>query len=372
MPSTVDRQPSTSDPVITDRSSALPDRTWVDIDLDALRDNARTIARRAGTARLLPMVKANAYGLGAVAVARALEPLDPWGFGVATADEGGELRRAGVVRPILVVQPTKAMLAACAREGLTPVLGSIADVRAWLALTTLPFHVGVDTGMNRGGIGWEEFRAVAGIFADAPGFDGIATHFHSAERDPASVHEQWERFQAVLSALPRRPALVHAANSAAVLNHPEVCGDLVRPGIFLYGGQVGEHRPAPVVTWRARVARVARAQAFASVSYGATFRASEPLWVTTVAAGYADGFRRALSDRGTMLIGGRRLKVAGAVTMDFTMVVSADRPVDDAIATLIGRDGEESIALDDVARAAGTISYEILTGLGPRVERIYR
>ncbi|HEY2805042.1 MAG TPA: alanine racemase, partial [Gemmatimonadales bacterium] len=117
---------------------ALPDRTWVEIDLSALCENARVIAQRAGRARLLPMVKANAYGLGAVPVARALEALDPWGFGVATADEGRELRDAGVVRHILVVQPTLPMLESCAKNGLTPVLGSAADIRAWLGLTTLP------------------------------------------------------------------------------------------------------------------------------------------------------------------------------------------------------------------------------------------
>ncbi len=318
------------------------------------------------------MVKANAYGLGAVPVAKALEPLDPWGFGVATADEGRELRNAGVLRPILVVQPTSLMLGPCAEAGLTPVLGSIADVRRWLALTTLPFHVGVDTGMNRGGIPWDEFREVASEFARAPGFDGIATHFHSAERDPASVREQWSRFQAAIGALPERPRFVHAANSAAVLHHPEVCADLVRPGIFLYGGNVAEHHPEPVVAWRARLARVAKSAAGATVSYGAAYRTQAPAWVITVAAGYADGFRRSLSGRGSILVDGRRHAVAGAVTMDFTMITADEAPAEDAIATLIGTDHGNCISLDEVAQAAGTISYEILTGLGTRVERIYR
>ena len=318
------------------------------------------------------MVKANAYGLGAVPVAKALEPLDPWGFGVATADEGRQLRDAGVVRPILVVQPTSPMLESCAAAGLTPVLGSTPDVRRWLALTTLPFHVGVDTGMNRGGVPWEEFRAVASVFAAAPGFDGIATHFHSAERDGTSVREQWSRFQSAISALPKRPRLVHAANSAAVLKHPEVCADLVRPGIFLYGGNVAEHRPEPVVSWRARLARIAKSAAGTTVSYGAAYRAPAPVWVITVAAGYADGLRRSLSGRGSILIEGRRHAVAGAVTMDFTMVTGTEAPAEDAIATLIGEDHGNCIALDEVAQAAGTISYEILTGLGARVARIYR
>jgi alanine racemase len=350
----------------------LSDRTWVEIDLAAIRENARTVLGRAKGARLLPMLKADAYGLGAVEVARALEELDPWGYGVASADEGRELRESGITRAILVVQPTTTMLEQCALLGLTPALGTIEDVGRWLSLTKLPFHVGVDTGMNRGGIWWEEFAREARVFEDAPGFEGLMTHFHSAERDPASVREQWDRFQRARGALGRRPKLLHAANSAAALGHPEVAADLVRPGIFLYGGAAGTLRPKPVVTWRARISRVARREKGASVSYGATWRADAPVWITTVAAGYADGYRRALSNTGEALIGGRRCKVTGTVTMDFTMVRSDTRVGAEQVATLIGTEGSETITLDDVATQAGTISYEILTGLGPRVERVYR
>lgn len=354
------------------RPTVLPDRTWVEINLEAIRSNARQIAARAKGSRLLPMVKANAYGLGATQVARALEPLDPWGYGVVSATEGIELRKAGIKRRILVVQPTLSMLAACADYELTPVLGGENEIRAWLAFGPVPFHVGVDTGMNRGGIWWEAFPSAAPLFWDAPGFEGLATHFHSAERDPTSVRAQWQCFQQAAGSLKKPPALMHAANSAAALDYPEYAGDLVRPGIFLYGGAVGAHQPSPVVTWRARVCRVAPREAGSTVSYGAAFRTAFPTWITTVAAGYADGYRRALSASGSILIAGRRHPVAGAVTMDFTMVVSSDAPPEDAVATLIGTDGPETITLDDVAQAAGTISYEILTGLGARVERTYR
>ena len=354
------------------RPPILPDRCWAEIDLAAVRANARVVQARAGGARLLPMVKANAYGLGAVPVARALEPLDPYGFGVATAAEGIELRRARIERPILVVQPTMQMLAACADHGLTPVLGGEPEIRAWLAFGSLPFHVGIDTGMNRGGVWWEAFAALAPLFENAEGFEGVATHFHSAERDAASVRAQWSAFESALASLAVRPRLVHAANSAASLRHPETAGSMVRPGIFLYGGAVGDDVPQPVVTWKARVCRVAAREAGATVSYGATFRAPGPSYITTVAAGYADGFRRSLSSSGQVLIEGRRHAIAGVVTMDFTMVASERAPAEDAIATLIGTDGAETVTLDDVARAAGTISYEVLTGLGQRVERIYR
>jgi len=346
------------------------DRTWVEVDLEAVRANARTVQARSG-ARLMPMVKADAYGLGAIRVAKALEPLDPWGFGVVAAEEGVALRGAGIVRPVVVVQPTLPMLEPCAKHGLTPALGSREEIAAWRALGDLPFHVSVDTGMNRGGIAWDAVPGVMSAFADAPGFEGIMTHFHSAWDDPASVREQWGRFQAVLAALPRRPALVHAANSVAALGYPEVACDLVRPGIFLYGGRAGAHEPRSVVRWKALISRAAWVDPGSTVSYNARWTASRRTCVVSVAAGYADGLRRAVSGKGAMLVGGRRWPMAGAVTMDFTMLAMDEVPSDGAVATLIGTDGDEEITLETFAVWADTISYEILTGLGPRVRRVY-
>lgn len=352
-------------------------RTWIEVDLEAVRENARTVARRSG-ARLLPMVKADGYGLGAVAVAQALEPLEPWGFGVATGDEGRALREAGITRRILVFQPAPS-LDACLRHELTPVLDSVSLVRDWQALSgSRAFHLHVDTGMNREGIWWEEFTAAAATVGDSPGLEGACTHFHTAEHDPASVREQWGRFQTAVAALPRRPALLHAANSAAALEHPETAADLVRPGIFLYGGAVGEHRPRPVVRWQARVVRWRWVAPGETVGYGATWSAERRALLVTLPVGYADGYRRSLSNRGEVLIGGARARVAGTVTMDYTMAALAVQDADpeelsDCPATLLGEDERgESVTLDELAAAAGTISYEILTGLGPRVERVYR
>jgi alanine racemase len=343
------------------------------VDLQALLANARTIQERVPRSRLLPMVKANAYGLGAVPVARALERADPWGYAVATAHEGQELREAGITRPILVMAPQTASLALVAEAGLTPALGSVAQIGAWLALAAgRPFHVEVDTGMARWGLGWESFGADAARFADAPGFEGVFTHFHSPWDNPASVREQWGRLQAALAGLPRRPPLVHAANSVATLEFPETVGDLARPGIFLYGGRAGAHRPRQVVQWRTRVLATRWVEAGATVSYGATYRATTRSCVATLGAGYADGLPRSLSNTGAALVGGRRLPIAGRVTMDFTMVVSTDwAPEPGSVATLIGTDGAATIELDDFATLAGTISYDILTGLGRRVTRVY-
>jgi alanine racemase len=227
--------------------------------------------------------------------------------------------------------------------------------------------------MGRGGIWWEAFAERSREFSDAAGLEGVFTHFHSAESDPASVKAQWQRFQGALASLPRRPALVHAANSAAALGFPEVAADVVRPGIFLYGGMAGVHRPRPVVTWRARVSGVEWREAGMTVSYGATFTARTRISLSAIAAGYADGVDRRLSNVGAVLIAGRRLRVAGRVTMDTTMAWSGEwAPEAGAVATLIGTDGQDEITLDEMATAAGTISYEVLTRIGARVERRYR
>jgi alanine racemase len=350
-----------------------PERTWIDVRLSALVANARTVAARNPRSRLLPMVKANAYGLGAVPVARALEALDPWGFGVATAEEGRELRQAGIGRPILVFAPMLGALDAAAAHRLTPALGTTAQVERWLQVAPgMPFHVEVDTGMGRAGFHWREFGAAAERFRDQPALEGVFTHFHSADDDPATVRAQRERFAAALAALPRRPALVHAANSAAALIAPAEGEDLVRPGIFLYGGAVPGYHPEPVVQWRARVIEARWREAGWTVGYGATYRIGGRTCLATVAAGYADGVRRSLSNRGSALLGGRRLPFAGRVSMDMTVLdAGAQEPGADAVATLLGSDGGEALPLDEVAACAGTISYEILTGLSGRVARVY-
>lgn len=351
-----------------------PERTWIEVDLEALLANARTVSARAAGSRLLPMVKANAYGLGAVPVARALERLDPWGFGVATAAEGVELRSAGITRPVLVIAPTLGALETIAGAELRPALGSLPQLERWVALGGgRPFHVEVDTGMSRAGFDWRAFPALAARIGGAAGFEGLFTHFHSADSDPRSVPVQRERFAAALSAMPERPRVVHAANSAGALIQPVAGEDLVRPGIFLYGGAVPGWTPRPVVTWKARVIETRWREVGDTVSYGATYAAARRTCFVTIAAGYADGVRRQLSNAGAALLEGRCLGIAGRVTMDMTVLDGGERePASGAVATLLGTDGDAALALDEVAKAAGTISYEILTGLTGRVERVYR
>lgn len=346
-------------------------RAWVEIDLGALRRNGDAIARHAGVP-ILPMIKADAYGLGAVAAARALEPLAPWGYGVATVDEGRALRDAGVGRPIVVFTPLLPDDLRAARTArLTPVLGTAEAIAAWGREGE--WHLGIDTGMSRAGVRWDRIGEVLDAVRVSPPA-GACTHLHSAH-DPAASRVQHERFASAIAALPRRPALLHAENGPAVERlDARSSYDLVRPGIFLYGVDSGARLPAaPVVSVRARVVELRRLAAGESVSYEATWRADRPRTIATLAIGYADGYRRALSSRGEALLGGQVAPVTGLVTMDMTMVdVSgrACRPGD--IATLLGADGARCLTVAAVAERAGLSPYELLTGLRSRLTRLYR
>ena len=345
-------------------------RAWLDVDLDALVANARAFQALV-RAPLLPMVKANAYGLGAVAVVRALERVQPWGYGVATVEEGEELRPIGMTRPIIVFTPLfgpHAPRYAAAR--LRPAIGDLPALEAWLATSTEPFHLEIDTGMRRAGVPWNNAPLLARVVelaAAAPGWEGIFTHFHSSDSDPAATQVQWALFQGVLDGLPRRPRFVHAINSGAGVADLGLDADFARPGIYLYGGGVGPHRPRPVAALRARVVATRRIARDDTVSYGATWRAERATTIATLGIGYGDGLPRALSNVGRVEIGGRIYSIAGRVAMDMTMVDVGDAPVSSGdVATLFGG----LVSLDAQAATAGTIANELLA-VHARVVRRY-
>ena len=350
------------------------DRAWVDVDLDALVANARRLASCVGKP-LVPMVKANAYGLGAVTAARALEAIAPWGFGIATPAEALELRAAGIgARLISFSSLLPRWIPAVREAGVRPSIGDPSALRAWRESGGGPFHLELDTGMSRGGIRWDDAAALALIRDDlGDECEGLYTHCYSSEADAASVVCQYERLQEVAAGLPVRPPLVHLANSAVSLNQPALAGDLARPGIFLYGGgtfgPAGSVRPLPVATLRARVLSVRLVRAGGTVSYGATWEAMRDTRVATIGIGYADGVPRSLSNRGQVELGGRVVPVIGRVTMDMLMVAVPDDLLvaPDDVATIFGG----RIPLEAQAAAAGTLSYELLTSLGTRVPRRY-
>jgi alanine racemase len=302
---------------------------------------------------------------------------------VASVAEGDALRQAGVGARVLVFTPLIADdLPRAARLGLTPSLHRADEVRRWAGLGGGAWHLAVDTGMARAGARWDAIdpELVAALRAHPP--EGAYTHFHSAERADGSRRVQEARFRAALEALPARPPLAHAENSPAVARGGRSPWDLARPGLYLYGASnradddaapappIGA--PEPVAHLRARVVDLRVVRAGESVSYGATWRADGPRRIATVAAGYADGYRRALSNRGVALVGGREAPVAGLVTMDMTMLDVTDAPcaVGD-VATLLGRDGGRVLTVDDVARRGELSPYELLAGLRLRVPRRY-
>jgi alanine racemase len=349
-------------------------RAWVEVDLGALRRNAATVARHSG-APLLPMVKADAYGLGAVRVARELDAMhEVWGFGVATVREGEELRRSSITKPILVFTPLLAReLDAAERLLLTPALGDAKAIARW-ATSGRPWHLAIDTGMHRAGVSWREVASLEPLLRESPP-EGAFTHYHSAELDDGSLEMQEERFHRAIAALPARPALLHAENSAAAARRSPTTWDLVRPGVFLYGVGSGPRAgiaPEPVVSLRARIVETHSVPDGEGVSYDATWRASGTRRIATIPVGYADGYRRILGNRGEALIRGRRAPIVGVVTMDMTMIDVTSCPCDvGELVTLIGADGGALLDVESVAARGELSPYELLTGLRQRLPRCY-
>jgi alanine racemase len=393
--------------------------TWAEVDLQAVRANADAFRRALGGAELIAVVKANAYGHGAVPVAQALVPhVDR--FAVATPEEALELRRARIRTPILVLYPVLPETAAAAILARAEVsVSSLDDARVlhdavaslriplatpraagptrnarWRRLAGLPVHIKVNTGMNRYGVEPSEVKRLLEFCAEGryvPGTVrdkasprlravGIWTHFASADDpDDPQTEEQYARFRAALAAIDPAGMLRHAANSAAMLNFPHTALDGARIGIALYGAYPSARtRRAialqPALAWRARVTRVEVLRPGEAVSYNRLFTATEERRIATVAVGYADGYPRLSSNRAAVLIRGKRAPVVGRVCMDALVCDVGHIP--DAhygdTATLIGRDGEEEITADEFGAWAETISYEVFTGIGRRVQRVYR
>ncbi|HZS58673.1 MAG TPA: alanine racemase [Gemmatimonadaceae bacterium] len=339
----------------------------MEIDLGALVRNAQTLADRARVP-LLPMVKADAYGLGAIPVVRALESLEPWGYGVATVTEGAELRAAGIARPIVVFTPLLVSeLDAARQHGLTPALGSQESIAVWRTGPNTPWHLAIDTGMNRAGVPWD---AVATLDLGVCRPQGAFTHFHSAECDDGSLQLQLARFSAAIASMPERPRLLHAENSAALerLAGPSAW-DIARPGVFLYG--VGE-TAEPVATLKAHIVDLRTVAPGESVSYSGSYRATSQRRIATLALGYADGYRRAFGNRGRVIVNDQEARVVGNVTMDMTMIDVTDVPcaIGDVV-TLLGRAGNRVLDAVTVAETGGVSPYELLVGLKLRAPRIY-
>jgi alanine racemase len=346
----------------------------MEVDLDAVLRNARTVLKRAGVP-IIPMVKADAYGLGAERVALALEPVEPLAYGIATIAEGRALREAGIERPIIVFTPLLRDEYAAAREvSLTPTLGASDEIREWTRAGGA-WQLSIDTGMSRAGVQWREIGALREVIARHPP-DGAFTHFHSAELDDGSMDEQEQRFRDAIAALPVRPKLLHTDASAAIVRHGHSEWDAIRPGVFLYG--VGSDAgpaldPEPVVHVRARVVETRWIEAGDSVSYDATWHAPSRRRIATIPMGYADGYPRALGNRASALTADGRVPIVGVVTMDMIMldVTDSNCNVGDVVTLVGSADSSGQIGLAELAALAGMSYYELLTGLRGRLDRYY-
>lgn len=350
-------------------------RAWVEVDLDALVANAQALADRSGKA-LLPMVKADGYGLGAVQVCRALLPLKPWGFGVATLSEAEELRAAGIDSRLVVFSP---LLAAdfddVRRLRVIPTLGDADAIKAWTSGGAGPWHLAIDTGMHRAGIEWWRVAEVADLVRRFPP-QGAFTHLHSADLGDGSMGEQQRRFVDAIGELPARPPVLHVENSPGIERQSPSPWDVVRPGVFLYGvggGATSPISPKPVAHLRARVVEIHTVRAGEGVSYGAIWRPSTERRVATLSVGYGDGYRRAFSNRAYVLLNGHRAPVVGRVTMDMTMIDVTDVPCATGdVATLIGTSGDDQVDINQLSEDAALLAYEVLIGLKLRAPRLYR
>ena len=360
-------------------STRIPSRTWAEVDLDAVRHNVRTLKHRAPSSRMMAVVKADAYGHGSLPVARAALEAGADALAAVTVEEGAELRHAGITAPILIftdLLPDKLPLA----EGhsLAVTAHSITSARRIAAYPGLEAHLKVNTGMNRWGVEPYQVGEARKILGSQ--LSGVYTHFASADCDPEATRRQSEVFDSVLAAHPFGGAVVHAANSAAILWHPNTHYDCVRPGVALYGlhpagdeGDPAEEGLRPAMALKSYVAGVRRLEPGDGVSYGLTFTAASTMFAATVPVGYAEGYRRALSGKAEALIGGSRRPLLGRVTMD-ACVFGVDGAVEvgDEV-VLLGEQEGGRVSAEELGSWAGTINYEVTTGVDPRrVERSYK
>ena len=360
-----------------------------EIDLDAIRNNVRVMrAHVAGGAKFLAVVKADGYGHGAVAVARAALSAGADMLAVAIPEEGRELRRAWITAPILVLGGIEEDAAdGVVRYDLTQAVFDEARIlalneAALRAGKTAKVHLKLDPGMSRIGVRTEEeAQALVQLIDSLPGVEltGCFTHMATAdEEDSTGTLAQIARFEALTAAIKAvhpEPIVRHAANTASIFCYPQAHYDMVRGGIALYGYPPvpGVEGLMPAMRWVSHGVYVKTIQPGDRVSYGGLFTAQRPTRVMTVPVGYADGYRRALTGKGCVLVRGKRAKILGRVCMDQIMVDVTDIPdagVGDEV-VLLGRQGEECIDAEEMAQWISTISYEVICSPAKRVPRVY-
>jgi len=367
-------------------------RTWAEVDLGAIARNLRKVKERLSDGvRILGVVKANAYGHGAVAISRILLENGVAMLGVGDSGEAIELRESGISAPLLILG------AICEREidavieyRIIPSIHSMERARILQEASrryarVLNVNVMVDTGMRRVGIKPETAVELLSFIASCPNLRlvGISTHFSSAHLpDNEFTHLQLERFKSVLSAAKKEGIdgfIVHAANTAALFSIPESHFDMVRPGAALYGIDPGNLSSCgvklePVLSWRTQIVFLKTVEEGTPIGYGQSFVAKRRMRVATICVGYNDGFHFQLSNRADVLVNGHRCRVVGNISMDYAMVdvTDAGEVHTGDIVTIVGRSDDERITVTELGRLLGVPPYVITTSLGRRVKRVYR
>jgi len=368
--------------------------TWAAIDLDALTTNFHMVKDRVGPdVNVMAVVKANAYGHGAIECARRLEAEGADWFGVALPEEGVELRNAGISKPILCLAGfwgSQATL--CIERNLVPVVHRLDMLEAFDRAArersiVADVHIKIDTGMGRLGVRFDEVVAFAEALKSFSNIrvDGLMTHFAAADEPSCAplTDDQIKRFEnalAVFAAHGYKPTYRHLANSAAIFAQPTAWGNMVRPGGILYGLWRDILAPAarsenfqPVMSLHSRIMSLKWVRLGETVGYGCTFEASRKTLVAAIPVGYHDGYMRALSNRGHAIIRGVYATVIGRISMDLTLIDVTNVPgvqLEDEV-VLMGHDARLSISAEELARTAGTLSYEVTCGIGQRVPRVY-
>lgn len=368
-------------------------RTWAEINLDNLVNNFKIIRKATkDTAKVLSVVKADAYGHGAVEVARTLEREGTDWFAVSNLEEALQLRRAGIKKPILVLGTTPAEYAyVLAKNDVTQAVYSpeYAAELSHSAVTqkaVVKIHIKIDTGMHRIGFNADDENSIADAIkaCKMDGFDveGVFTHFASADKDGdedgSFTRLQFERFMGAIAKIEASGVkfrIRHCCNSAAILTKPEMHLDMVRAGIILYGmmpsGEIRYDGFKPVMSLKSAVSMVKTVRAGEDISYGRTYTAANDITVATVPIGYADGYIRAFA-KGRVLVDGRFAKIVGRICMDQMMIdiTGQDVKLGDTV-TLFGRDGDNSISVEELSKLANTINYETVCTLSKRITRVY-
>jgi alanine racemase len=359
-----------------------PYRSWCEIDRSALRHNLRTLAALTPAPEIMPMVKANAYGHGMIECAQVFADAQCSWIGCANVHEGVALRNAGITQPILLLSGfLNEEIPAIVKNGLTPTLSSLEEAKVLAQAAKrrrqpIQVQVKIDTGMGRMGVPLSDAsHLLAAVWEDCfLTLTGVYSHYACADSDLKFTRNQWEKFQSIPT-----PVGIHRhiCNSAGMLALPASAGDMVRPGVAIFGISPlprFQHLLRPVLSWKSHLVAVKTIPAGTTLSYGATFRSRRTMKIGLVPVGYGDGLFRALSSKGSVLVGGQRCRILGRVTMDQVLIDLTKTPSAQkgAEVTLLGRQGGEEILASEMAKKIGTICYEVWCHISSRVTKVYR